>query len=263
MKYNWQNGIMENVYGNTQNSDGSWNGVSIDNQAPIDVSGSVRQASASEKAKIEAMMSNPKKKTAKVTSKAVYAPEKSEVSQVEDAGKVVVEKKVAGETAKTTAQTLQDNSDSYNTAQQVIAGGEFLVDVMNAQSAYQNATGQARIGIMQARNAAGDAIYRGRQAGLDRQSEGFQAGQDATLAMAAQGQDVQGAGVSKVRGSYEAMGYMNSAREEINSIREALGYEMEEINYEYMQEMAGISRDVAFIGSALTLGAKVAAYGAG
>lgn len=161
---------------------------------------------------------------------------------------------------RATAAVLEDQGAQYNRAQQMLAAGGFLIDVMNANNAYQNAVGEARINIMLARNSANDAISRGRQAALDRQLEGYQAGQDATLAMAAQGQDVTGAGVSKVQGSYEAMGYFNAAREEINSFREALGYELEIVSYEYQSEVAGYNRDVAIWGSALKTAVTMGAY---
>ncbi len=158
-------------------------------------------------------------------------------------------------------QYMQDRDKDFSNARKALAAGEFIIDVINVNSAYQNATGQAQLNIQMARNSANDAIYRGRQAAFARQSEGYQAGQDATLAMAAQGQDVRGDATGKLRGSYEAMGYMNSAQEEINSMREAMGYELEEINYEYQGEMAGINRDIGYWGAGLKLGATLATGG--
>lgn len=151
--------------------------------------------------------------------------------------------------------------EAYNQGKLAIAGASFFVDVMNANSAYSTVKDQAQLNIIQARNQAADVLYRGRQARLDRQSEGFNAGEEATLAMAAQGQDVQGAAVNKIRGSYEAVGEMNGAREEANAIREALGYELEEVNYKNQVRNARINRDYAVIGSALNFGANAYAYG--
>jgi hypothetical protein len=141
--------------------------------------------------------------------------------------------------------------ETYKGTQKALAAGGFLIDVMNANNAYNAASGQAQLNIMQARNQAADALYRGRQAAMDRQSEGYQAGQDSLLAMAAQGQDVGSAGVQKIQGSYEAIGLFNAMQEEINSMREALGYELEEINYGYQLDQALIARDNAIFGSAL------------
>jgi hypothetical protein len=137
------------------------------------------------------------------------------------------------------------------------AGARFMADVLNANSAYNATTGEARLNIMQARNQAADALYRGRQAQMDAQSEGRQAGESALLAMAVQGQDVSGAAVQKIQASYEAMGIFNGMREEINAIREALGYQLEEVAYNYQMRNAAIARDSAIIGSGLTAGASL------
>lgn len=144
--------------------------------------------------------------------------------------------------------------------QMALAGANFLLEIGNAQNAYVATTGQAQLNILQARNQAADAIYRGHQAGLDRQSEGYNQGQQAVLALAAQGQDVGGAAVGKVQGSFEAMGAFNGMREEINSLREALGFELEEVAYEYQIDNAGIARENAFIGAGLQLGANAALF---
>lgn len=148
---------------------------------------------------------------------------------------------------------------NYSSIQTGLAGAKFMLEVVNAQSAYQTLKGQASLNIMQARNSAADALNRGRQAQMDAQSEGYNAGQESLLAAAAQGQDVNGAGADKVRGSYEAMGVMNGMKEEINSMREALGFELEEVNYDYQVAQAGIQRTNSMIGSALGF-ASSAAY---
>lgn len=148
----------------------------------------------------------------------------------------------------------------YKGAMRALAGTELLVDVLNASSAYATAEGQAGLNITMARNQASDARFRGHQAALDAQSEGYNAGQSALLAMAAQGQDVNGAAVGKIQGSYEAMGIYNGMREETNSMREALGFELEESNYKYQLNSARIARDTSYISSGLTFGAKMYAY---
>lgn len=149
-------------------------------------------------------------------------------------------------------------AESYNNLQKGLAVAGFVTDVINANTAYQAADGQAQMNIMMARNEASDAISRGRQAQLDRQSEGYNAGQDSLIAMAAQGQSTSGGGAKKLQGSYEAVGYMNGARELINSYREALGYKLEEINYDYQVDNAAIARDNAIFGSALNAGVTLA-----
>lgn len=135
------------------------------------------------------------------------------------------------------------------------SGAKFFADVLNAQSAYFATTGQAQLNIIQSRNQAADALYRGRQAQMEAQSEGRQAGESALLAMAVQGQDVSGASVGKIQSSYEAMGVFNGMREEINSIREALGFQLEEVAYNYQIRNAEIARNSAILGSAIQAGA--------
>ena len=81
----------------------------------------------------------------------------------------------------------------------------------------------------------------------------------AILAMAAQGQDVSGAGVQRIAGSYEAMAEQNAMQLEINGIKEALGFELEEVNYNFQVANAKINRDTTILSSALNLGAQ--AYG--
>lgn len=159
---------------------------------------------------------------------------------------------------KSAADEIAKGNAKYSQYQKALAGASFMIDVMNASSAYAATTGQARLNIMQARNDASDAIYRGRLAQMDRQSEGNQMGQQATLAMAAQGQDVSGSATAKVVGSQEAIGYEMGAREMINAYREALGYELEEIAYEYQMDNAKIERDNAYIGAALNFGTNMA-----
>lgn len=154
---------------------------------------------------------------------------------------------------------MTEQNKQYRYSQVALAAAKMGVDIMNANSAYDAVKGTAVLNIMQSRNQANDAIYRGRQAQSDAELEGYNAGEDATLAMAAQGQDVQGAGVQKVKNSFEAMGIMNGMQEEINSIREALGFELEEINYKYQVKQAAHQRDTAIIGSALNFGTSALA----
>lgn len=253
------NNLMNNFYGQSQNRDGSWNGVTIDNQEPINVDGylppkkpvTVRRKAPEQLQQVD---------SGREASRAPYNNETGSIEVDPNAGKGEEGAKGA---ARSTAEVLTAQNDAYQKGQMAIAAVGFVVDVMNANNAYQNAKGQAQINIMLARNSANDAIYRGRQAALDRQSEGFNAGNDAALAMAAQGQDVRAQGAQKLIGSYNAMGYENAAREEMNAIREAMGYQLEEVQYEYQGRMAGINRDVAIWGAGLNAAAKVGAAYAG
>lgn len=165
--------------------------------------------------------------------------------------------------ANIAAQTkvLKDQQAQYKQEKLFAAGAKFGIDILNTMNQYRNVTGTARFNIMQARNQMSDALYRGRQAAFQRQSEGQRAGEQALLAMAAQGQSVTGAGVQKIQQSYEAVGIENSMREEINAIREALGFQLEEIGQKYQVEMAKNQAQMSVISSALELGAN--AYGVG
>jgi hypothetical protein len=162
---------------------------------------------------------------------------------------------------KTPFEEMNDRDKQFNKGMMIAAGANFVLEVMNANSAYQNVQGQAALNILQARNQANDAIYRGRQARMDAESEGKNNSEEAILSMVAQGQRVDSAGVQKISKSYEIMGAMNGMREEINSMREALGYELEEINYDYQVDSAKETRNFALIGSALNFGANYYAYG--
>lgn len=167
------------------------------------------------------------------------------------------EKLVADAIDRGTQEEANRAAKSSN-AQKYLAAAGFILDVQNANSAYASVAGQAQMNSIMARNQASDAIYRGRQAQMGAQSEGYQAGQDATLAMAAQGQDVNGSSVGKIRGSYEAIGIYNGMQEEINSMREALGYTFEEINYDYQVAQAADNRDKQILGSAMSTAVMLA-----
>jgi hypothetical protein len=164
-----------------------------------------------------------------------------------------------GELNRTTLTTInEENRTSARNAQLALAGAQFGLDIMNASTQYRNVEGQARFAIIQSRNQAADALYRGRQAAFDTQSEGRDAGEDALLALAAQGQDVQGAGAQRIVQSYEGMAEQNAAIVEANAMREALGFKLEEIAVDYQLDTARINRDQQYISSALTFGAQAA-----
>lgn len=153
---------------------------------------------------------------------------------------------------------IDDIQRSYRNEKLLLAGAQFGLDIMNASTQYRNVEGQARFAIMQSKNQAADALYRGRQAALETQSEGKSQGEDALLALAAQGQDVQSSGVQRVVNSYEAIAEQNAAIVEANAMREALGFELDQIATDYQLENARINRNQQYISSALTFGAQSA-----
>ena len=152
----------------------------------------------------------------------------------------------------------EKNTRSYRNEKLLLAGAQFGLDIMNASTQYRNIEGAARFSIMQSKNQAADALYRGRQAALDTQLEGVEQGQDAVLALAAQGQDVQGTGVQRIVRSYEAIAEQNAAIVEANAMREALGFELEQVATDYQLETARINRNQQYISSALNFGAQAA-----
>lgn len=239
----------------------SWSGVTINNE-PIDVEGYIRKS----ETKANIVRTNSKKSTPKLfqgdnqaSSTQLNLAKASEGGEQEQQVDTQRGAKDGGKAAaKTGLEKLAENSDNEIAYKKAMAGANFLIDVINANSAYSAAKGQAQLNILQARNDAADAIYRGRVAQFDRQSEGLVAGNDARLAMAAQGQEVDGGGTNKLSGSYEAMGYQAGAREMINAYKEALGYEFEEVVANWQVDQAGIARDNQYFGSALELGVTLA-----
>jgi hypothetical protein len=187
------------------------------------------------------------------TTEAVVTPETiGATPSISGSDKKIIQEKLP----KTVAGTIEQEGIKNRQLAFMQAGAQLFADVFNANSAYNAVAGEARLNIIQTRNQAADALYRGRQARMEAESEGRQAGESALLAMAAQGQDVQGSAVQKIQGSYEAMGVFNGMREEINAVREALGYELQEIAYGYQVRNAAIARESAIIGSAINFAAS-------
>lgn len=145
--------------------------------------------------------------------------------------------------------------------QAVLAGAKFFMDMQNAQSAYAAHSAATQMNIMNSKMQARDALARGRQRALEERQRGEAVGNEALLALAAQGQDVSGANAQSVESSYEAIGAYNALMEETNSIREALGFELEEVALDYELEQRRIERDTTIISSALNFAAS--SYNAG
>lgn len=158
----------------------------------------------------------------------------------------------------TVLDQMKVENSQYQKSKLALAGAQFGLDIMNATTQYRNVEGATRFNILQSKNQAADAIYRGRQAGMAETSAAKSQAEDATLALAAQGQDVQGAGVSKIVNSYEAIGAQNAALAESNAMREALGYELDQVSQNYQLDIAKINRNQQYISSALNFGATAA-----
>ncbi len=164
--------------------------------------------------------------------------------------------KISDSTDKQTDLIKSINEDNKMQTR-TMAAASFFLDMQNANSAYRSVQNAAAINIMEARRQGYDAIERGRQRALEAQVEGSQAGEDSLLYLAAQGQDVSGAGAKKVQGSLEDVGLYNALTEQINSVREALGFELEEIGINYQLDLAKIDRDSTILSSGLSAAAKI------
>jgi hypothetical protein len=180
--------------------------------------------------------------------------------QTMDLKPIGVEGTVENKSAPTGPTTVLDQmkveNAQYQKGKLALAGAQFGLDIMNATTQYRNVEGATRFNILQSKNQAADAIYRGRQAGMAETSAARSQAEDATLAMAAQGQDVQGAGVSKIVNSYEAIGAQNAALAESNAMREALGFELEQVSQNYQLDIAKINRNQQYISAGLNLAAS-------
>ena len=176
----------------------------------------------------------------------IISPETSALSKVDtaiqDATAFEKEKEARGFQAKT-----------------LLAAAKFGLDVMNAQSAYGAIQGAAQLNILEARRQGFDALERGKQRDLEAQVEGQIVGEQTVLALAAQGQDISSAGVEKARSSVQDIGIYNGLQEEMDSIREALGFDLEEVAINYQVDLADIERQATILSSGLNLGANIAA----
>lgn len=147
-----------------------------------------------------------------------------------------------------------------NRAKLGIAGAKFFLDVMNANSAYESFKTATKMNVDNARFEAEEARQRGRERAMVAMSEGRRAGEDVTLSMAAQGQDVMGAATQTAQESLDVIAAYNAMNEETNSIREALGYKLQEIQFGFDLDQRRVERDTTILSSALNFGATAYAY---
>ena len=151
---------------------------------------------------------------------------------------------------------MKQEAESEKNSKMFLAAANFGLSVFNANSAYGAIQSASQLNILEARRLAGDAITRGKQRALEAQVEGEQVGKQALLSLAAQGQDVQGAAVQKVQGSFEDIGLYNALQEETNAITESLGFDLEEVSIGFQLDQAEIARDTSIISAGLNLGAS-------
>jgi hypothetical protein len=110
-----------------------------------------------------------------------------------------------------------------------------------------------QLNIQESRRLANDAIERSKQRSLEAIGEGQLAGEQAMLSLAAQGQKATGANVQNVVGSIQNIALYNGMQEEINGVREALGFELEEVMLNYQLDQAAVDRDSQILSSGLNL----------
>lgn len=165
---------------------------------------------------------------------------------------------VKGQTKAIEAQTASSEAEAAKSrsADLYLSAAKFGLDIMNANSAYNSIAGASRLNVLEARRKASDSIERGKQRALEARAEGQLEGESAILALAAQGQDVSGVNAQNVQGSLEAMGAQNALQEEINGIRESLGFELEEVAINYQMSQAATQRGTSILSSALQFGAS-------
>ena len=104
------------------------------------------------------------------------------------------------------------------------------------------------------------AVQAGMQASLDRRMEGELAADQAALSLAAQGQNLSGAGAQKVMASYRAIGIENAYREEAKMYAEIAGFDMEIANQKYNVDMARSQNEMAMVSGILGTAGSVAGY---
>jgi hypothetical protein len=154
-------------------------------------------------------------------------------------------------------QTLKDNKEAAKNAGLIFAGTNLFIDVLNANSAYNAVSGQAKMNMFLAHQGAQDAIARGATKSNLASSRGYQEGENSLAYLAAQGLDINSAGAGRVQASQEAIGIYNGMLEEINASREALGFEQEIVQLNYDIAQAKIEKDYAIMGAYLNFGSSV------
>lgn len=182
-----------------------------------------------------------------------------DMDRIESQEGVMREKTPQERQADTLDDMLKDqrkNTADEKRSRQMLAGAKFYLNVMNAESAYSSFENSAILNIQNKRMQANDAIQRGRERAFEAEQEGRRLSDDVLIRMAAQGQDVSGLATESLQKSYEAVAAQNALQEETNSIREALGYQLEEVSINYELDQRKTQRDMSIISSALNYGAS-------
>ena len=162
-----------------------------------------------------------------------------------------------------TAQARAKALDADRKTALVTTALKSVSDVMASNTQYEAIKGAADTNIYMLNHQKSLIMAAGRQASLDRQMEGELNADQAALALAAQGQDLRGAGVDKVTSSYRAMALQNAVREEAKMYAEMMGVDVQIANQDYNVEMADNANDMTLYQGILNTGMSAGGYFAG
>lgn len=165
--------------------------------------------------------------------------------------------------ALATAEARAKALDAQRKTALVTSSLQAVSEVMASNTQYEAIKGAAATNIYLMNHQKSLLMVAGRQAAADRQMEGELNADQASLALAAQGQDLNGAGVGKVTSSYRAMAMQNAAREEAKMYAEMMGVDIQIANQDYNVEMADQANDMTLYQGILNTGMSAGGYFAG
>jgi hypothetical protein len=167
------------------------------------------------------------------------------------------------EAAKATAEARAKALDADRKTALVTTSLKAVSDVMASNTQYEAIKGAADTNIYMLNHQKSLILAAGKQAAADRTMEGELNADSAALSLAAQGQDLNGAGVDKVTSSYRAMALQNAVREEAKMYAEMMGVDVQIANQDYNVEMADNANDMALYQGILNTGMSAGGYYAG
>lgn len=162
-------------------------------------------------------------------------------------------------TAEAQVKALENKRDTAL----VTSSLQAVSEVMASNTQYEAIKGAAATNIYLMNHQKSLLMAAGRQAAADRLAEGDLNADTATLSLAAQGQNLNGAGVDKVTSSYRAMAMANAAREEAKMYADMAGVDIQIANQDYNVDMAGQANDMALTQGILNVGMSAGGYYAG
>lgn len=161
-------------------------------------------------------------------------------------------------------QTLEDTPsdnpslDTVKAARAGVMAAQFITDIMNAQSAYNQTTSAVQRNLLLSKVNEEDTYFRGRQKALEEVTRGNLNADQVSASLAAQGIDLNSTGAQNTIAGYKSMGAYNAMRQEMNMFREAFKYDVEQIQLELQSDIAYRNRNQAMLGSLTNLAASAA-----